>query len=448
MTTLPAERTERKFREFKEPLNAHQAEVEAWRCLFCHEPPCAQGCPAHIDIPGFIRKIGTGNLWGSARTVFTSNILGMSCARVCPVEVLCTGRCVLVQAGFPPVQIGRLQRYVTDLAYSKGWRFFERAADTGLRVALIGAGPASLAAAHELSRLGHRCVIFEKNPFGGGLNAVGMAPYKLQADRALQEVSWVLGIGGIELRTGVEVGCDVAIEDLETTFDAVFVGFGLGADQMMSRLSGVTLPGVEGAVQFVKRMKTGTVSLEHVRHAVVIGGGNTAVDVTRELLALAVPSVTLMYRRGESSMKGYVHEWEVAKKNGARSAFFTAPVAFEGSDRLTGVRAIRLGPDLLPIDEEEFVLPADRAYLAIGQSTLGSLLAAQSGISIRDGRVIVDERGFTGRPGWYAGGDCANGGKEVVNAAVDGTAAAQAIHAYLLGRRGQARTSPQRPAGD
>jgi glutamate synthase (NADPH/NADH) small chain len=428
---LPLERTETRFKDFKVPYTPLAARVEAERCLFCHDAPCMQACPTHIDIPGFIRKIATGNLWGSARTIFTSNILGMSCARVCPVEVLCVGKCVLSEMGVPPVQIGKLQRFATDHAFEQGWSFFDRAPATGRRVALIGAGPSSLACAHELARLGHEVTLFERQGFGGGLNATGIAPYKMRADRALQEVEWILRVGGITLRTGVEVGRDLSLEDLERDFDAIFVGFGLGEDQLMSRLPGSTLAGIEGAVQFIGRMKTSLVELGEVRHAVVVGGGNTAVDTVRELCALGVPSVTLLYRRDEASMKGYAHEWEVARKMGAQARFRTLPMGFEGSDRVTGVRCQALGSDLAPAAEPPFVIPADRVFLAIGQSRLVDRLETLGGFTFDKGRIVVDEQGFTGRPRWFAGGDCVNGGKEVVNASAEGKAAATGIHRLL-----------------
>lgn len=430
---LPSERTETCFKDYKSPYGPLSARIEAERCLFCHDAPCMQACPTHIDIPGFIRKIATGNLWGSARTIFDANILGMSCARVCPVEVLCVGKCVLNSMGVPPVQIGKLQRYATDWAFAKDHHFFERAAPTGRKIALIGAGPSSLACAHELARLGHQAVIFERNDFGGGLNTAGIAPYKMRADRSVEEVKWILGVGGIELRLGVTVGRDIALEQIERDFDAVFVGFGLGEDQYMSRLHGAQLSGIEGAVQFIGRMKTGTVDVKAIERAVVVGGGNTAVDVVRELCLLGVPSVTLVYRRGESSMKGYAHEWEVARKAGAQASFYTLPVSFEGTGSVSGVRCQKLGPDLLPTAQESFVLPADHVFLAIGQSRLVDMLQALGGFNLEQGRVHVDDQGFTGRSKWYAGGDCVNGGKEVVNASAEGKTAARGIHRFLTG---------------
>ncbi len=433
MKRLPVSRSESVFADFKPAYTREQAVIEANRCLFCSDAPCVQACPTHIEIPQFIRKIATGNVKGSARTIFDANILGMSCARVCPVEVLCVGDCVFNNMGVPPIQIGKLQRYSTDVAFAEGWRFFEAGKDTGKSVGLIGAGPASLAAAHELRRQGHACTIYEKRQVSGGLNTTGVAPYKMRADSSVDEVEWVLGIGGIDVQLGVEVGKSPSFAELEKKHDAVFFGAGLGPDTSLS-VPGADLPGVEGAVDFIERMKLGKVSLDGVKKAVVVGGGNTAVDCIRELRGLGVPSVTLLYRGKEAGMPGYRHEWSAAKNEGARAAFQGQPVAYEGEGRVKRVRATRMDDKKQPIAGSELVLDADLVLVAIGQSKLGQLLSALDGIQLERGKVVIDAEGRTGRPGWFAGGDCANGGKEVVNAAAEGKAAARAIHQYLGGK--------------
>jgi dihydropyrimidine dehydrogenase (NAD+) subunit PreT len=427
---LPADRTENAFGDKKPEYTPDQATIEANRCLFCSDAPCIKACPTAIDIPQFIRKIATGNIKGSARTIFDANILGMSCARVCPVEVLCVGDCVYNEMGVPPIQIGKLQRYATDRAYEAGWRFFEAGPATGKKVALVGGGPASLAAAHELRRFGHACIIYEKRSVPGGLNTTGVAPYKMRADRSLDEARWVLGIGGVELRTGVEVGQDPTFLDLEKHHDAVFFGAGLGPDTPLG-VPGEDLPGVHGAVDIIERLKLGKVSLEGVARAIVVGGGNTAIDCVRELAGLGVPSVTLVYRGQEARMPGYAHEWSAAREEGVSAIFQALPVGFAGRDRVESVSAVRMDADKKPIAGSDFTLPADLVLVAIGQSKLGKLLADLEGIVIVGGRVIIDQHGCTGRRGWFAGGDCANGGKEVVNAAAEGKAAARAIHRYL-----------------
>jgi dihydropyrimidine dehydrogenase (NAD+) subunit PreT len=433
MGHLPEGRTELAFPDGKPPYTDAQAAVEAHRCLFCHDAPCIQACPSGIDIPGFIRKIATGNLKGSARTIFSSNILGMSCARVCPVEVLCVGDCVYNEMGVPPIQIGRLQQHATDAALAHGWQFFEAGADTGRSVGLIGGGPASLACAHRLRRFGHRVTIYEQRDVLGGLDTWGVAPYKLLAEDALKEIDWLLSIGGVEVKTGVSVPGDLSWDALLAQHDALFLGFGLGADTRLAA-DGEGLPGVYGAVAWIEAMKRGAVDLSAVRSAVVIGGGNTAMDGVRELLGLGVPEVTLVYRGTEASMSGYAHEWSYAKDAGARAAWQTQPVAFEGAERLTGLRCLKTGDDRRPVPGTEHTIAADLALLAIGQHKLAGLVQGLEGVEVsRASRVVVDAQGRTGNPRVFAGGDLANGGKEVVNAVAEGREAAIAIHQLLSG---------------
>jgi glutamate synthase (NADPH/NADH) small chain len=429
---IPANRGEAGFEDFKPPLSAEQALTEANRCLYCVDAPCIKACPTRIDIPQFIRKIATGNVWGSARTIFESNILGMSCARVCPVEVLCVGKCVYNEQEAPPIQIGKLQRFATDTAFEKGWRYFEAGKDTGKSVALLGAGPASLACAHELRRRGHACTIYEKREVVGGLNTTGVAPYKMKADRAVDEVKWVLGIGGIEVLTGMEVGANITLEELEKKHDALFIGLGLGPDRLLPKIP-EGLSGVYGAVDFIERFKLGTVDLSGVQCAAVVGGGNTALDVVRELVRLGVPRVELVYRGDEAGMSGYAHEWEAAKVEGVVARWRTLPVGYVGEGAVKGLSCVRLDAQKQPVPASEHLVEAQLVLLAIGQGKLGALLSSMEGVEVQDGVVVVDERGATGRPGVFAGGDCANGGKEVVNAAAEGKRAAEAIDAYLKG---------------
>jgi dihydropyrimidine dehydrogenase (NAD+) subunit PreT len=432
MTTLPPDRSEASFGDYKPAYSNAQALAEANRCLYCVDAPCVQHCPTGIDIPEFIRKIGTGNLKGSARTIFAANVFGMSCARVCPVEVLCAGACVYNEMDAPAIEIGKLQRYATDAAYAAGWEFFTAGPDTGKSVGIVGGGPAALAAAHALRVCGHACTIYDAGGALGGLNTTGVAPYKMRADQSLVEVEWVLRIGGIEIQSGVQVGRDATWETLQQRHQALLIAVGLGVDRTLD-IPGKQLAGIHGAVDFIRAFKLGRVEMTSVRSAAVLGGGNTAVDAVRELRGLGVPEVTMIYRGTEAQMSGYVHEWKAAKIEGVRAAFQAQPTAYVGDDRVRGVRCVRLGDDRKPTGEE-ITVPADVVLLAIGQARLGEFAAALPGVRVEDGRIIVDEEGATGRPGVYAAGDCANGGKEVVNAVAEGKRAALAIDRTLRER--------------
>jgi len=427
MAGLSRDRSESVFEDYKGEYSRDQAVAEANRCLFCTDAPCVKACPTHIDIPQFIRKIATENVKGSARTIFEANILGMSCARVCPVEVLCVGDCVYNAMHMPPIQIGKLQRYSTDKAFDQKWRFFEAGKDTNKSVGLIGGGPASLACAHELRRFGHRVTLYEKRPTLGGLNTTGVAPYKMKAERSIDEIEWILGIGGIDVKCGVEIGKDVPLDALEKTHDAIFFGAGLGADTSLG-IPGEDLANVFGAVEWIEQLKTSRVTTEGVKHCVIVGGGNTALDCLREARGLGIERVTMLYRRIETQMSGYIHEWKAAEMAGCRVEWQSLPTAFEGQGRVERVQCQR-------VDKTSFTLDAELVLVAIGQSKLGALLGALAGIRIDKGRVVTDDSGFTGRPKWFAGGDCANGGKEVVNGAAEGKTAARAIHEFLARSR-------------
>lgn len=429
---IKRDRQEAQFEDFKAAYTEEQAEVEANRCLYCADAPCIQACPTRIDIPEFIRRIASGNIKGSAQTIFESNILGMSCSRVCPVEVLCVGDCVYNEMGVPPIEIGKLQRVATDAAFEHRWRFFRAGRDTGKRVALIGGGPASLAAAHELRRHGHGCTIYEKRGVLGGLNTTGVAPYKMRADRSVEEANWVLEIGGIEVKTGVEIGRDVSFAELEDRYDAVFIGAGLGPDARLD-VPGGDLSNVYGAVDFIERFKLGRVDLSGVNRCLVVGGGNTAVDSVRETLGLGVEVSLMAYRGSEDRMSGYTHEWRAAQTEGARVEWRAMPVAFEGNGRVERVRCVRLDghKDVMP--DSAFTIEADLVLVAIGQSKLEALFAGLEGIVFERGRLRADGHGRTGRRGVFVAGDCQNGGKEVVNAVAEGKRAALAIHGFLTG---------------
>jgi len=429
---LPPNRAELVFKDFKKAYDDNQAAVEANRCLYCYDAPCITACPTGIDIPTFIRRIANDNVEGAAKTIFDSNILGMSCARVCPVETLCVGSCVYNNMEQPAIQIGKLQRYATDAAFEAGRTFYEAGADTGKKVACIGGGPASLAAAHRLRRYGHQVTIIEKGDYLGGLNTSGIASYKMKSDRSLSEVEWVLSIGGIDIRSHQSVPDQVSWDELKAEFDAIFVGFGLGEDSLLS-LPGADAQGVQGAVDFIAQMKLTALDLSGVTQAVVIGGGNTALDAVRELKGLGVERVTLAYRGGEEQMSGYAHEWSEAKREGVEARWRAQPLSFSSEGgKVTGVTFQAMDEQKQPIAGQTLSLPADLVLLAIGQGKLGALTAGL-GVEVERGRLVTDEQGATAAEGVYAGGDCRNGGKEVVNAVAEGDQAAHAIHAFLTG---------------
>jgi dihydropyrimidine dehydrogenase (NAD+) subunit PreT len=438
---LQPEEYERNFREVNPPLTNQQAHVEAARCLYCFDAPCIKACPTRIDVPTFIRKISTGNLKGSARVILSANILGESCGRVCPTEVLCEGACVLNQRDEWPVSIGALQRHAVDYVLDRDIRLFKAGTPNGRRVALIGSGPASLACAAELAQRGYETVIFDKKPWAGGLNTYGIAAYKTRAWESLREVKMVEQLG-VNFRQGVEVGRDVTLEELERQFDAIFIGAGLGETESL-QLPGENLEGVYGAIDFIERTKAEPfASVDVGWRVVVIGAGNTAIDVATAARRLGSESVAIVYRRGEREVPAFRYEYELAQKDGVAFYWQTQPVRILGDGHVQGVECVRTRVSgepgnwrraaVEPIPSTEFVLPADMVVRAIGQQSWPGFLARVPGLIVDRGCIVVDpESGQTGNPKYFAGGDCVNGGKEVVDAVAEGMRAARAIDAAL-----------------
>ncbi len=440
MTQLTDDRLENELEDKKPTYTPAEAKAEADRCLYCVDAPCIKACPTEIDIPTFIKKIASGNVRGSARTIFEQNLLGYSCARVCPVEVLCVGDCVYNGWGRDPIQIGRLQRFATETATARGSApLLTRKVDIShpkKKVACIGGGPASLAFAGYLALEGHEAVIFEKRAVPGGLNTTGIAPYKLHAHDAVHEVEWVKGFG-VDVQTGIEVADadgpgKISCKKLLETYDAVFIGVGLGADTKLG-IPGEDGPGVVGATEWIERMKLEMTKARREEIAgkriLVIGGGNTAIDVARECALLGAADVAMVYRRGAADMSGYKHEMEGARKEGVRLVTHAQPVAFvrDGAGKLSALRVKRTDGD-----GSEYEIPCDMVALAIGQSKLRAIAKELPGVELdAKGCVVADAKTCaTGNPKVFAGGDCINGGKEVVNAVADGRNAAR----FLLER--------------
>ena len=427
---LPAETIARNFTDVAPDLDAHEAQVAADRCYFCHDAPCITACPTSIDIPLFIRQIQAGQPEAAAKTIFDQNILGGMCARVCPTENLCEGACVREAAEGKPVEIGRLQRHATDALMARGGHPYARAALTGKRVAVVGAGPAGLACAHRLATHGHDVVIFDARPKPGGLNEDGIAAYKTPGDFAAAEVDWLMQIGGISLRTGMALGRDITLEGLRGEFDAVFLGIGLGGVNALNA-EGEGREGVRDAVDFIAELRQSAdlSTLPVGRHVVVIGGGMTAVDAAVQSRLLGAEHVSIVYRRGREKMSASDHEVEHALTAGVRVITNAQPLAVHGNGAVREVEFAYTteGPEGLKPTGETFRLPADQVFKAIGQRLVGAEGLARAG-----GKIAVTGAGRTSVAGVWAGGDCAAGGDDLtVTAVAEGRDAAEDIHASL-----------------
>jgi dihydropyrimidine dehydrogenase (NAD+) subunit PreT len=431
------------FVELKPPLGDDAALIEADRCLVCGGPtapaPCASACPAMIDVPRFVEAIAHDDWEEAAALIYEANLLGGSCARVCPTEELCEGACVLTRQGRRPVEIGRLQRYATDRALQNPWSTFRTpAAPTGRRVTVIGAGPAGLVCAGELAIRGHHVRIYEARQEGGGLVRTAIAPYRLDQEPLEDELFRILGLG-VELFLGHPVDSAESLRRIETESDAIFLALGMGPD-VNQPYPGDHLPGVWNSLDFIEAIK-----LQHRtvvgRRVAVIGGGNTAIDVAREARRLGAEDVRLLYRRTEAEMPAYRFEVEGAREEGVTFEWLTNPLGFVGEAELSGVvcQRMRLGePDAsgrarpVPEPGSEFVLPVDTVVRAIGQRPRLEFFQWVDGLQLKDGRPVVDPvSGQTANPRYFAGGDVVNGGATVVAAVRAAKIAALGIDRYV-----------------
>ena len=422
------------FAELKKPLVREEARIEASRCLYCYDAPCVKACPTHIDIPRFIRQIAASDPLGSGETILEANALGHSCARVCPVEVLCEGACVYHDWHEKPIEIARLQRHATDAVHASDELPFEPGEDNGKRVAVVGAGPAGVSCAVYLRRLGYAVTIFEKRKLPGGLNTFGVAEYKMDGKTSLEELRMLFRLG-CSVVTGKEIGKDLKADKILSDFDAVFLGAGLASTRGLG-IPGADLPGVVDALSFIERVKSHDPKvLGSSASTVVIGGGNTAIDAVTQSCRTGAGKVTLAYRRGAADMSAYDFEVELAKTDGATIVLNAAPVRVVGKKKVEGVEFAptstvkgKLVEDL----KSTFVIPCDRVIAAIGQVKNKSLPALFGAKLNDDGTIAVDAKTLrTSKAKVFAGGDAVNGGKEVVNAAADGKRAAWGIHQAL-----------------
>jgi len=424
------------FADLHPPLTFHEAKVEAERCYFCFDAPCQRACPTAIDIPLFIRQIAAGNRAGAAMTILDANIMGGTCSRVCPTETLCEEACVREAAEMKPVTIGQLQRYAVDPVIATGKSPYSRAAPTGKRVAIVGAGPAGLACAHALAVAGVETTIYEPREKSGGLNEYGIAAYKMIDNFAAREAAFILSVGGIEVRYGKALGRDVTLGDLRRDYDAVFLGPGLGSTNKLGLPRETELENVIDAVDYIARLRQAKdlSALPVGRRVLVIGGGMTAIDIAVQSKKLGAETVTMVYRRGPEQMKASRYERELAQTNGVVIRYWARPVSLEGhAAALSGVvfENTHEHAGMLASPGSVFRIEADVLFTAIGQRGAPEALDGAA-IEIKDGRIVVDAERRTSLEGVWAGGDCVFGGQDLtVSAVEDGKQAARSIAAAL-----------------
>ncbi|MCH8303854.1 MAG: NAD(P)-dependent oxidoreductase [Candidatus Marinimicrobia bacterium] len=437
---ISPEKHRKNFADIKPALSESAAIVEAGRCLFCYDAPCTDICPTHIDVPGFIKKIMTGNYLGSAKTILTENILGESCGRACPVEVLCEGACVMNDKDEMPIKIGQLQRFSTEWRRNNNKNVFDVPQSNGKSVGLIGAGPASLSCAAYLKLNGYDTLIYEAEKLPGGLDAFGVAEYKLTLKSVLDEIEMIKDIG-VEIQTETKVGKDISFDELLKKHDALFIGIGLGQTRSLE-IPGSRLNGVRDTIDFIKEYKTNPAGETAIgKNIAVIGGGNTSVDAATAAVRLGAETVTILYRRSESEMPAFKHEYEHAKADGVIYKWLANPVEFLGDTDVDAVKCVRMElgePDEsgrrqpIEVSGSEFTIPADMVFLALGQVADEAFIKSIPGIGISNGKIVADPKnGKTSNPKIFAGGDVVHGAMEVVNAVQAGKLAAVEIAEFL-----------------
>jgi glutamate synthase (NADPH/NADH) small chain len=436
---LSQEQYAENFSDIHPPFETKDAAlVEANRCLFCYDAPCMKSCPTGIDVPKFIKQIATENIKGSAHTIFVSNIMGAGCSKVCPVEKLCEGACVYNFMEEEPISIAKLQRYSTEKAMAANWQLFKRKESNGKKVAIVGAGPAGLSCAHVLAREGIDVTIFEKESKGGGLMTYGIAAYKVTPQFCEDEVNYILGIGGIEIKYNQELGKNISLTDLQKDFDAVYLGMGVGLARQLE-IPGEELDGVEDAIKFIYDIRDKGYDKVAVGEKVaVIGMGMTAIDAATQAKRLGAKEVTMLYRRTQEEMPCTQHELDIAMLDGCKIVWLASPKEIKGTGGNVNELVcsnMKLGePDASgrrsPVDTgDTFSLAVDMVIKAAGQMPFESLVN-EFEIQNSKGKINI-EGTATNIPGVFAGGDCVNGGKEVVDAVQAGKDGAKAILDFI-----------------
>lgn len=423
------------FKQLKPLMTKTEAYYESSRCLFCYDAPCIQACPTSIDIPLFIRQINSGNVTGSAKTIYAANYFGRACGDVCPTEVLCEGSCVFTHEDIKPIEIGRLQAYASNDAIQQNKSLFHIREENGKKVAVIGAGPSGISCACELRTMGFSVDIFEAREHPSGLTLYGVAPYKITNKDVLDEMKYLESQFGFKIHYNSPITDEKDLQKIDENYDAVFLGLGLGSTGALN-IPGEELANCIGAVEFIEQLKLSQHQISVGKKVVVLGGGNTAMDAASEACRMGAEQVTLCYRRSKEEMRAYEFEYDLAKGVGTTGLFNVVPIEIIGNGTVEGVKFLRSETQdgkVKIIPNSEFTVPCDMVIKATGQTKYRSFVRMINNITLdKNDTIVVNELGQTSNKKYFAGGDAANGGREVVNAAAEGKLAAQGIYKYLF----------------